>query len=201
MEIQRYGLFGTVIMKNIKRAAAKKEDGFSYIEVMVALVILMVGILGLMAGISASVLLSRGQQQQITARHIAATTMESIMSAKETDADRFGWKSVGNVGSNPDADGVPQGIFVNGVTTVLSGAGDDEILGTADDNGAPVAGFLREIVITDDCDPDRPSANCPTPGTAPVRMRTVRVTVTYYMGSTQRNETVTTVLSDYATNN
>ncbi|HXH18530.1 MAG TPA: prepilin-type N-terminal cleavage/methylation domain-containing protein, partial [Chitinophagales bacterium] len=59
---------------------SKGQAGFSYIEVMVAMVILMVGILGVMAAISGSVLMSRGQQQQLTARHIAATTMESIMS-------------------------------------------------------------------------------------------------------------------------
>ncbi|MBO0237020.1 type IV pilus modification PilV family protein, partial [Vibrio parahaemolyticus] len=82
----------------IERKIGNKESGeggFTYIEVMVAMVILLVGILGVLAAISASVLQPRGQQQQLTARHIAATTMESIMSAKETDPNRLGWKSIG----------------------------------------------------------------------------------------------------------
>jgi len=182
-------------MQNIN--GSKNEAGFSYIDVMVAMVILLIGILGLLSGISASVLLSRGQQQQLTARHIAATTMESIMSAKETkDLDRMGWKSIGNVGSNIEA-GVPKGIFVVGVKLVKPGAGADEILGTADDDGVVMDGFQREIVIIDQCDPDRPSFVCPDPGAWPVRMRTVSVTVTYFVGPTQRQENLTTVLADY----
>ncbi|HXF42219.1 MAG TPA: prepilin-type N-terminal cleavage/methylation domain-containing protein [Pyrinomonadaceae bacterium] len=179
----------------------REQAGFSYIEVMVAMVILMVGILGVMAAISGSVLMSRGQQQQLTARHIAATTMESIMSAKETDPSRLGWKSIGNVGSNPDENGVPQGVFVNGYVQVLSGAGPDEVLGTADDNGPAINGFSRKITITDICDPDRPSQNCPQPGNWAVRMRSVEVRVRYVVGNSTREEVLRTILTDYSVTN
>lgn len=175
-----------------------REDGFSYIDVMVALVILMVGILGVLSAISASILQSRGQQQQLTARHILATTMESVMTAKETDPARLGWKSVGNVGSNLDENDVPQGIFLTGFQTVLEGAGTDEVVGTADDSGAPRDGYQRRIVITDLCDPERPSFNCPTPGDWDVKMRSVQITVRYYFGSITREESISTVLSDYS---
>lgn len=175
----------------------KSASGFSYIEVMISVVILLVGILALLSGIAGAVLQSRGQEQQLIARHLAASAMESIMATKETDPARMGWNAIGNVGSNPDANGVPQGIFVTGLQQVKTNAGPDEVIGTADDNGANVDGFQRQIVITDQCDPDRPSYNCPTPGTAAVRIRLVQITVFYFVGQTQRQERITTVLTDY----
>jgi type II secretory pathway pseudopilin PulG len=174
------------------------ESGFSYIEVMIAIVILMVGILALLAAITASVVRSRGQEEQLRAKQVATSTLESIMSVKETaDKDRLGWIAVGNVGSNPDDDDIPRGVFVVGETEVLSNPGPDEVMGTADDTGASVGPMTREIVITDVCDPDRPSPNCPTPGTNPVRMRAVQVTVTYFIGTTEFTERINTVLTDY----
>ncbi len=179
---------------------SKSESGFSYIDVMIALVILMVGILALLSGISGSILQARGQEQQLLAKQIATSTMESIMSVKETDPARMGWKAVGNVGSNPDSLGVPQGIFVTGFQPVKLDAGADEVLGTADDTGTVVQGQQRQIVITDLCDPDRPSSICTPAGTFVIKFRSVNVTVKYNVGALQRQETLTTVLTDYAAN-
>ncbi len=175
----------------------KSTAGFSYIDVMIAIVILMVGILALLSAISAAVVQSRGQEQMLTARHLAASAMESIMSVKETDPTRMGWTAVGNIGSNPDEDGDPQGIFENGMLPVMSDPGPDEVIGTADDTGAVVGGFRRQIVITDECDPDRPSPNCPTPGDEPVKIRTVVITVEYFAGQALNRHEITTVLTDY----
>jgi len=173
------------------------QSGFSYIDVMIAIVILMVGILALMAGIASGVIQSRGQQQQMLARQIASSTMESIMSVKETDPNRLGWDAVGNIGSNV-VGGIPRGIFVTGMQNVVPNAGADEVLGTADDTGTPLQSLQRQIIITDQCDPERPSYNCPTPGTSKVRIRTVQVVVRYFVGSLAREERLTTVLTDYA---
>jgi type II secretory pathway pseudopilin PulG len=178
--------------------------GFSYIDVMIAIVILMVGILALIAAISASMLISRGQEQQLNAKQYLVSTMESIMSAKETapegtDLTPLGWNAIGNVGSNIDpATGQPRGVFVTGVQEVRQNAGPDEIIGTFDDTGPVVPGLARQIVITDLCDPDRPSAVCPVPGTFPVRNRMVTVTMTYFAGSIRRQEELRTILTDYA---
>jgi len=176
----------------------RAEDGFSYIDVMIALVILMVGILALLSGISGSILQTRAHEQQLLAKQMATATMESIMSAKETDPDRLGWDAIGNVGSNPDpVTGAPQGVFVTGSQPVTLDAGPDDLLGTADDTGTPVGQLRRQITITDICDPDRPSAICNPAGFARVRMRSVDVVVTYNVGATQRQERLTTVLTDY----
>lgn len=181
----------------------KSEGGFSYIDVMIAVVILLVGILALLSAITGAVFMARGQEQQLSAKQIATSTMESIMSVKET-ADtngRLGWIRLGNVGTNPDANGVNQGIFLTGFQDVTTDAGADEVIGTADDGGTAVPGFQRRIVIQDECDTTRPSYNCPTPGNSPVKIRSVEVTITYFVGTVQRQEVLNTVLTDYAANN
>ena len=178
----------------------KSENGFSYIDVMIALVILMFGILAMLAAISWSVVQASGHEQQLLAKQIATSTLESIMAVKETDPTRLGWSAVGNIGSNPDpATGVAQGIFAVGFQPVRLDAGPDQAIGTADDTGATVSQLRRRIVITDVCDPDRPSpVICSPAGNSPVRIRTVQVTVTYNVGGLQRQEVVQTVLTDYA---
>ena len=181
---------------------SRSEAGFSYIDVMIALVILMVGILALLAGLSGAVLQAKGQEQQLIAKQIATSTMESIMSVKETDPARLGWNAVGNVGSNPVGNPVVfRGVFLVGFQPVLPDGGPDEVLGTADDTGAAIPLFQRRITITDICDPSRPSYNCLIPGTFRPRIRSVRVTVTYFVGTIQRQEQVTTVLTDYVLTN
>lgn len=179
------------------------ESGFSYIEVMIALVILLVGVLGLLSGITASIIQARSQEQQLLSKQITTSTMESIMSVKETDPNRMGWPAVGNVGTNP-VNGVNQGIFVVGFQPVRLDAGPDEVAGTADDTGTVVPNVERRIVITDLCDPDRPSPAplCVSPsGSFPVRFRRVEVTVRYQSGAVLRQEVLSTVLADYAVTN
>lgn len=181
------------------------ESGFSYVDVMIALVILLVGVLALLSGITASVIQTRSQEQQLMAKQIMTTTMESIMAVKETDPTRMGWGAVGNVNTNPHpVTGVNQGIFPTGFQQVRTDAGPDEVVGTADDTGAVVPGVQRGIVITDVCDPERPSPVpvCPSPGgAAAVRFRSVQVTVRYQAGPVLRNEVLTTVLTDYTVTN
>ncbi len=180
---------------------AKAEHGFSYIDVMIAIVILLVGVLALLSGISGSVLQARGHEQQLRAKQIATSTMESIMSVKETDPERLGWDAIGNIGTNPDYSGVNQGIFVNGFQPVYQNAGLDQVIGTADDNGPQIDGVQRRIVITDICDPDRPSPQCNPAGVFAIRMRSVDVTIIYNVGAIQRQENLRTVLTDYAVTN
>lgn len=184
-------------MRQIQTRSGRGEEGFSYIDVLIALVIFMIGIVGYLTAMSAGVLMTRGQQYQLTARHIAATTMESIMAAKETAPDRLGWPAVGNIGSNV-IDGTPRGVFRTGQHQAMTSAGPDQLIGTADDDGAPFAGYTRTITIGDICDPDRPSYNCPTPGTWPIRMRSVEIRIDYFVGTAPRHETIATVLTDYS---
>ena len=177
------------------------QSGFTYIDVIIALVVLMVGVLALLSGITASVLQTKGQEQQTVAKQVAASAMESIMSVKETDPARLGWTAVGNVGSNVDSAGVPHGIFLTGPQPVYLDPGPDEVIGTADDTGPQVPLVSRQIAIADICDPERPSSICSPPGTAAIRMRSVTVTVNYTVAGRQRQEKLVTVLTDYGASN
>jgi len=178
------------------------QAGFSYIDVMIALVILLVGVLALLSGISGSILQARSHEQQLLAKQVATSTIESIMSVKETDPNRLGWDAVGNVGSNPNASGVAQGIFLTGWQPVYSDPGADEVIGTADDTGTILPNLQRRITITDVCDPDRPSPGiCNPAGSYEVKIRSVVVTVQYNVGGLQRQENLTTVLTDYSITN
>ncbi len=169
---------------------------------MIALVILLVGVLALLSGISGSILQARSHEQQLLAKQVATSTMESIMSVKETDPNRLGWNAVGNVGSNPDTNGNPQGVFLTGWQSVYSDPGADEVIGTADDTGSVIANLQRRITITDVCDPDRPSPTiCNPPGPYKVKIRSVNVTVQYNVGGLLRQESLTTMLTDYSITN
>ncbi len=175
------------------------QSGFTYIDVMIAFVILTVGILGTLAALAAGVVQSKGQESQLLAKQVASSTMESIMSLKETDPTRLGWITVGNVGSNYDpTTSTFRGIFVTGAQPVHVDAGADEVLGTADDAGAIIPDMTRQIIIRDECDPDRPSYNCAPPGSENVRIRTVQVIISYSVGQSRLQEVLTTVLTDYA---
>ena len=187
----------------------KLEQGFTYIDVMVGMVILLVGILALLSAITGAVFQSKGQEFQLDAKQIAASTMESIMAIKETtsktdDTLQLGWSKIGNIGNNPNENGIPQGIFDNGFKPVYATPGVDQIFGTPDDGSdypgsTPIPGFQRQIEITDVCDTDRPSPNClPTPGNYSVRIRTVVITVTYFVGTIKRQEQLSTTLTDYS---
>lgn len=175
----------------------KYEEGFSYVEVVIAMLIFLIGIMAVMSGLAGAVVQSRGQEQQLLAKQLATSALESIMSVKETDPARLGWPAVGNVGTNP-VNGVPRGVFVVGQQPIRRDAGPDKVIGTADDTGDTIPAMSREIVITDLCDPERPSPICNPPGLSAVRMRSVVVTVRYYVGSLQRQEQLATVLTDYA---
>lgn len=185
------------------------ERGFSYIDVMIALVILMVGILASVAALTANLVRSFETEKQAIAKQIALSTIESIFSAREIarPGSVAGWGAVGNVGTNPDSNGNMQGVFLIGFRPVREDMGWDGVAGTADDGcdaGSPcqvgsdpantsevVGGYDRRIVITDLQDSERP-----TPP-HPISRRRVDVTVRYYVNRLQREQTVSTIITDY----
>ena len=186
---------GNEIMKS-------NEAGFSYIDTLIGMTIMLVGLLALAGTIAASVVRSRQQEQQLIAKQYATSTLESITSARDLklagvlNGLQNGWDSIGNVGSNV-VSGTARGVFLIGPQSVTTSPGTDQVIGTADDNGAVVTGLTRQIVITDVCDPDRPSYNCSPAGTHPIMMRRIQVTIYYSAGRTQLSETVMTSLTKY----
>ena len=174
----------------------KNEAGFTYIDVLCAMTILLVGVLALAGVLVASVVRTRDSEQQVNAKQLAASTMEAIMSAR--DMDNLGWNAIGNVGSNIDpVSGKAQGVFLVGFQPVYPFPGADGLVGTADDatdprGNTPLPAVQRQITITDINDPDRP-----TPPN-PIYFRRVDVTVQYLTDSgVWRQETMSTVLTNY----
>jgi type II secretory pathway pseudopilin PulG len=186
------------------------ERGFSYIDVMIALVILMVGILASVAALTANLVRSYETEKQVIAKQIALSTIESIFSARDIARTGAvsGWSSIGNVGSNPDQNSVPQGIFLTDFRPIREDLGWDGVAGTVDDacpagsacqvSGRPdntsdvVKGFERKIVITDLQDSERPSPP------HPISRRRIDVTVRYFVNQLQREQTVSTIIANYA---
>jgi Tfp pilus assembly protein PilV len=184
----------------------KNQDGFSYIDVMIGLVILLVGVLALAAAVTTSVVRSRGAEQQLIAKQLANSTLESIFSARDIRLDDTpGWNAIGNVGNNT-VGGTPRGVFVNGRSPIRESAGADGIIGTADDacsgtgpccagavcnNSTVLKGFQRQIVITDINDPDRPSPAWP------IMMRRVEITIFYHTPASIQEEKVATIITSY----
>ena len=184
------------------------QEGFSYIDVMIAIVIMMVGVLAMVGALAANLIRSMESERRIMAKQIALSTIESITSAKDIQRPGVvdGWDSLRNVmGSVPV--GETNGIFVTGYNPVRVDSGWDGVAGTVDDacagmgpcvvSGRPnntsplMMGFQREIVITDVADPERPSP--PNPMTR----RRIDVNIKYFVNQATRNETASTIITNY----
>lgn len=194
-------------MKKRQTQSPQNQAGFSYIEVMIALVILLVGVLGLTSALSANLIRSYESEKRIIAKQTALSTIESMISARDIQRAGAvsGWETIGNVGANP-VNGVNQGIFLTGFTPIREDLGWDGVAGTADDacagtgsctvNGKTnssniINGFQRKIVITDIEDPDRPS-----PRNAIAR-RKIEVTIRYTVNQITRDEVMSTIITNY----
>ncbi|HCA56423.1 MAG TPA: hypothetical protein DEP46_00415 [Blastocatellia bacterium] len=180
------------------------EKGFSYIDVMIAIVILMVGILAMLSALTANLARAMESEKRVVAKQIALSTIESIISAKEIRrAGVFeGWESIRNTDALPAG-----GVFLAGTTPIREELGWDGVAGTADDacpasgpcavtgrptnNSRVIDGFSRQIVITDVEDPERPSP------TYPITRRRIDVHVDYFVNQATRRETVSTILTRY----
>lgn len=185
------------------------ESGFSYIDVMIAIVIMLVGVLALASALAFNLIRSYETDKRIVAKQIALSTIESIITAKNIQRPGTveGWTSIGNIGTNPDINGVPKGIFVTGWTPIRRDLGWDGVAGTVDDacaggsacivagrppnNSEEMVGFERRIVVSDVQDSERP-----TPPN-PITRRRIDVEIKYYTNGITGTQTVSTMLTDY----
>jgi prepilin-type N-terminal cleavage/methylation domain-containing protein len=176
--------------------AMRRDEGFSLLEVLAAVLLLSVGALGLAGAISLSARQLVGSQDQLLASQRAAEAIETVFKARDNRV--LTWSQIRNVNGGSGADG---GIFLDGprpvrdpggdgiVNTADDGAvaevllpGPDGLLGTNDDEHRALFGFTREIEIRD--------IN-PT-------LRQIRVIVTYRSAQGVRSFVLTTLLSSYA---
>jgi Tfp pilus assembly protein PilV len=177
----------------------RKEAGFSYVDVMIAVTVLLVGVMAMLSAITSAIVMTTTSQQQLAAKQYSQSTIEAIFSTRDVTPDVLGFDAIGNVG---DAS-IPGGVFLSGDRQFYSTAGPDGIIGTADDaagadgilgtsdDSPAVDGFTRQITITNVPDPDRPSAA--------ISLRQVDVTISYWLGRSQYRETMTSYVANYRT--
>jgi Tfp pilus assembly protein PilV len=174
----------------------ESEKGFTYIEVMCAILILMIGIIAQLSAISLSMLRQRESEKQTAARQLANSTLESIFAARDL-GNTGGLSSFAAI--NNTATATPDGIFLPDWNPVREDSGQDGIHGTADDacaatapcvvgsytNNSLVSGdFQRRIVITNITENGR------------VKKRRVEVTIRFFVGQLQREQSLASIIAD-----
>ncbi len=188
----------------------RRQAGFTYIELLIAIVILTVGILAMLSALTASLMRSYESEKRTTAKQIVVSTLESIVSAKEIQ--KFHFDSIRNDSAptlpHPDNPSVTiSGVFLSGWRPIRQDSGGDGVAGTADDacpassacvvppsppnNSEVVEGFLREVVITDVDDPERPFP------TYRIGQRRIDVRVQFSVNGNLREEKMSTMITNF----
>ena len=177
----------------------ERADGFSLIEMMVAMLVLSVALLSLVGVFTMSLQRMRASTPMLIAREKAREAIESVHAARDTG--EFAWTTILNV-----ADG---GVFLNGaqsirtpgidglVNTADDGAietmnkpGRDGILGNADDEIVVLNDFTRQIAIT--------PLNLDGTATLNPNLRQVTVTIRYRVDRAWRTYTLVSYVSSYS---
>lgn len=148
--------------KNIE----KSENGFTMVEVVVAILILTIGLMGTVAAITYALQFTTLSRNLSSAKLVIVSTIEEVESLRNTR--RLEYKQIGNVGSVDNTDSpnffngfssgfnqistTPGTDGVNGTGDDLSSApGTDGIWGTSDDtvdSSRSRGGYSRQIAIT-----------------------------------------------------
>ena len=174
----------------------KKQEGFTYIEVMCAIVILMIGILAQLSTMSLSMLRQREAEKQTAARQIANSTLESIFAARD----------LGNAGGIESFDrlenfnGTNSGIFLPGWNPVREDIGEDGVHGTADDAcpagmACVVGSYTNSSKVLNEYERNITISNIVESGST-VKKRRVEVKIRYFVGQLQREQSIATIIAD-----
>ena len=175
----------------------QKQEGFTYIEVMIAIVILTIGILAQLSALSLSMLRASESEQRNAARQIASSTVESIFAARDLGSANgiSNWDAI-NL-NNVDA----SGIFVPGWNPIRRDSGNDGIQGTADDacsagQNCTVGGYTNTSQIINGFERQIEINDITETGALKVRKREIVVKIRYGVGQITREEVLTTMVAD-----
>jgi type II secretory pathway pseudopilin PulG len=193
------------------RTHRRSSAGFTLLETMIAIVVLVIGVLGLAAMLADGLAYMSTAQYDYVAQQKAAEATESVFTAR--DIGQHTWNSICNVGSTV----CPSGIFLNG-PQILCDPGADGILGTADDfsgssctvsadalmlpsnstglfnTGTGASSAIRVPLTTYNF--KRTIAITAVPNVA--NLRQIQVTITYTVGRFSRTYTLTTNISNFS---
>ncbi len=181
-------------MRTTQTGRRGSEDGFSLIETVIAMGILATGLLSLSGVFVLGLRHLSGSSATLIAREKAREAIESVHTARDTRV--ISWGEIRNVSNggvfvdgaqplrNPGPDGLVNTADDVGVEENLQ-PGADNLLGTADDLHIPLAGYTRQVEISE----------LLTAGVPNATLRQLRVTVTYRAGDALRTYTLTTFIS------
>jgi type IV pilus modification protein PilV len=144
----------------------RPSRGMTLVEVLIAMVLLTVGLIGLLSTLTFAMAATHSSSQDLIAKQLASEAMENIFTAR--DSAQLVWLQIQNQGAGT----APDGIFATGLqpinqvptagnnaglintaeyiaspAKVLTTAGPDGILGTGDDVTVPLVNFQRSITI------------------------------------------------------
>jgi len=111
---------GAKMMRN--RHIKATQEGFTLIEVLIAIAVMSIGLLAVVASIATAIATTQSAQEDLVARHKALEALESIYTARNSQQVAF--SAINNTASG--------GIFLSGAQPLLC-AGPDGLVGTADD--------------------------------------------------------------------
>jgi hypothetical protein len=175
---------------------AETHRGFSFVDVMVAMAVLLVGVLAFCAALTAAVIRSDESEELMRARQLGSSTLESVFAARDLELFGLGWEAIAN-----DDDPSGLGMFVTGAQPVYDSTGPDGIVGTADDGAgadgvvdtaddlAPLPGLARSITVTRILDQDfTPPAD---------NLKRITVRILYRVNNAPRDVELSTYVARY----
>ncbi|MBK8150886.1 MAG: prepilin-type N-terminal cleavage/methylation domain-containing protein [Acidobacteria bacterium] len=181
-----------------------KQSGFSLIETIVAMVILLIGVLATLSAMTFGVVSMQESEKRTLSKETVRSTMETIFSIRDMLAfDPAATGTTYNWNALQIQSGNNGGIFLEGWKPVRESPGADGIYGTADDSCDPIAscvvnsttnssavipGVERKIEVTDLIE------------NGAIRKRIFTVRVRYFVGKIQREETQSTILAKLPVN-
>jgi prepilin-type N-terminal cleavage/methylation domain-containing protein len=196
------------MMRREHSSSRRGERGFTMIEVLISVVVLTIGLVSLLAMFTVAIAAVNNSQEDMIAKQEAEEALESIYTARNTSQITF--NSIQNVSNggifkdgaqrilDPGPDGVDGTVddlnsnpYCAGPSQCLVLAGQDGVLGTADDSYLPLNNYTRTIAIT--------NVNLPS-GAPDLSLRQITVTVTYYstqFKATQKTYSVGAYVSAY----
>jgi prepilin-type N-terminal cleavage/methylation domain-containing protein len=177
----------TITQEYSKAERRARQRGFSMVEVLVSIVVLTIGLVSMLAMFSVALAATNSANEDMVAKQIAQSTLESIFTARNTSQITFAQiQNVSNGGifldgnqvimdPGPDglngtADDTVTNASCPGPSTCLQFSGQDGVLGTADDTWLPLNNFQRQILITNAFLPN---------GAIDNTLRSITVTITY----------------------
>jgi hypothetical protein len=180
----------------------RRQQGFSLMEAMIAVLVLSFGVLSLAAVFAQGLLFSEASQFDYIAQKKSEEAVESIFNARNTQATS--WAQIQNVSTGGIFLDGAQPLLAPGVTnglvgtanddaahpdSVIVGPGPDGILGTADDVTIPLSNMQRTIQIAPVFD---------AAGNIEPNVRTITVTMTYKVGRLNRTYTLVSYISAFS---